>query len=208
MSAPVIDVSPLPSGAMDHRSPIWWGNFLLILIETTMFALLLAVYFYLRGNFAQWPPPLVHGPFAILHPRPKLLGPTINLAVILASCVPMALAARAALHRRQRAVRNWLAVTILFGLATIALRFLDFGALRFRWDDNAYAAVVWTIAGMHLLHLITGTLENFIMVLWICRRGLDQKHARDVRVTAGYWYWVAAIWVPLYAVVFTGPRFF
>ena len=51
-----IDVSDLPPAVEDHRSPIWWGNLLLLCIETTMFGLLVATYFYLRMNFNQWPP--------------------------------------------------------------------------------------------------------------------------------------------------------
>jgi simple sugar transport system permease protein len=35
---------------------------------------------------------------------------------------------------------------------------------------------------MHLLHLITGTAENFLMTLWVWLKGLDVQHARDVRV--------------------------
>ena len=58
----VIDVSRLPASAMDHRSPIWWGNILLLLIETTMFALLIATYLYFRiVDFDRWPPPRVPG---------------------------------------------------------------------------------------------------------------------------------------------------
>ncbi|HEY6152700.1 MAG TPA: hypothetical protein VIW07_03065, partial [Candidatus Udaeobacter sp.] len=60
--------------------------------------------------------------------------------------------------------------------------------------------------GMHLLHLITGTAENLLMMLWVWLKGLDTRHARDVRVGAVYWYWIAAIWIPLYAIVYFGPR--
>jgi cytochrome c oxidase subunit III len=61
---------------------------------------------------------------------------------------------------------------------------------------------------MHLLHLITGTWENGLMAAWICTHGMDDKHARDVRVGAGYWYWIASIWLLLYGLVFWGPRIF
>jgi hypothetical protein len=27
-----------------------------------------------------------------------------------------------------------------------------------------------------------------------------------VRVGAVYWYWIAAIWIPLYVIVYFGPR--
>src|SRR5437763_1248280 len=77
---------------------------------------------------------------------------------------------------------------------------------KFRWDEKSKAAIVCTTLSMHLLHLITGTAENFIMILWALARGLDTKHERDVRVGAVYWYWIAGIWIPLYAIIYFGPR--
>jgi heme/copper-type cytochrome/quinol oxidase subunit 3 len=101
-----------------------------------------------------------------------------------------------------------LSLLVMLGVLAIALRFRELQALQFRWDDNAYASIVWTTVGLHLLHLIVGVLETGLMLAWALRHGLDQKHARDVRVTAVYWYWVVGTWVVLYAIMITGPRFF
>jgi cytochrome c oxidase subunit 3 len=192
---------------MDHRSPIWWGNILLLVIETTMFALLIATYLYFRVvDFDQWPPPRVNRVPVIYHPLPSLTIATINLAVILVSFGPMFWVDRACLKRNETAVKLGLVVCILFGVAAIILRFYEFPAIQFKWNDNAYAGVVWTILGMHLAHLITATCENAVMAAWLFAKGMDFKHARDVRVTATYWYWVVGIWVILYVLVYWVPR--
>lgn len=205
----VIDVSDLPGSAMDHRSPIWWGNLLLLLIETTMIALLVATYFYLRVvDISLWPPPKVNQLPILYHPVPSLLIPTINLLVILAGLVPMIWTDRACLARNAGAVKAGLLLWMLFGIASIVLRFYEFPALHFRWNDNAYASVVWTLLGLHLSHLIACTAENSIMAAWVLTKGLDDKHARDVRVTATYWYWIAGVWVLLYVLVYWTPRWF
>jgi len=205
---PTLDVSRLPANALDHRSPIWWGNLLLLLIETTMFALLVASYFYFRQNFQQWPPPRADGFRLVLHPVPSLPVATLNLILLLISFAPMWWVDRACLKRNTLAIRIGLLLCIFFGIVTITLRFFEFRALQFRWDENAYAAIVWTLLGMHLLHLITGTVENSIMTAWVFAKGLDDKHARDIRVTAVYWYWIIGIWVLLYGIIFLGPRIF
>jgi len=83
-SRPIIDVSKLPSSAMDSRSPIWWGNALLLCIETSMFMIVIASYFYFRRNFAQWPPPKIDQLPVLYHPVPKLLWATIDLVLMLA----------------------------------------------------------------------------------------------------------------------------
>ena len=203
-TANIIDVSKLPPHVEDHTSPIWWGNIFMLFIETTMFAMLVGTYFYLRMNFTAWPP--VRSDVGLYHTNPDLGFATANLLLLLASCVPMVMVDLACLRMDLRVVRIGMVVMVLLGLGTIALRCLEFGGLKFRWDDNAYAAIVWTTLGMHLLHLITGTAENFLMTLWVWLKGLDVQHARDVRVGASYWYWIAGIWVPLYAIVYFGPR--
>jgi cytochrome c oxidase subunit 1/cytochrome c oxidase subunit I+III len=205
-SRPVIDVSDLPGSELDHRALIWWGNLMLLAIETTMFALLIAAYFYVRGNFHAWPPPQTNWAIARYNTNPALPLALINLAVIVLSCIPMAVADRMALRMRTGAVAWGLALCIVLGLAAIGLRFKEFFGLNFRWDDNAYGSMVWTILGLHLTHLIVGTLENALMLAWIAAHGMDEKHARDIRVNAVYWYWIGAMWVLLFAIVYLGPR--
>jgi hypothetical protein len=45
-----------------------------------------------------------------------------------------------------------------------------------------------------------------MLTAWLFIHGMDEKHARDVRVTAVYWYWIVATWWILFAVVFCSPR--
>src|SRR3954470_8933790 len=200
-----IDVSELPPSALDHRSPIWIGNALLLTIETTMFAILVATYFYIRMNFGDWPPPQVNYDRINFHPSPDLFWGTLNLLVILGATFFMLLADRAALRFDKFKVLLWGAFTVILGFIAIGLRFREFHGTQFRWDDNAYASVVWAILFMHLLHLMVGVVEDSLMFAYITTYGMDDKHARDVRVTAVYWYWIVGIWLPLYAIVYFGP---
>jgi cytochrome c oxidase subunit 3 len=203
----IIDVSNLPGTVLDHRSPIWWGNILLLAIETTMFALLAAMYFYVRVvDFSVWPPPQPSRIPPIYNSAPDLLVPTINLFILLLSVWPMVWADRACLKRKVAAVATGLVLCVLLGIGVIVIRFFEFKSLHFRWDDNAYASIVWSIVGLHLTHLVIATAENLIMLLWILVHGLDDKHARDVRVTATYWYWVAGIWIVFYFIIWGGAR--
>ena len=203
----LIDVSSLPATALDHRSPIWWGNMLLLAIESTIFAILVACYFYIRVvDFKIWPPPQVNHIPVLYNTAPDLPVPSINLLLLCLSIVPMIWADRACLKRDVRAVKWGLVLCVLLGLIVIAIRFYEFKSLHFTWDENAYASVIWSIIGLHLTHLIIATSENLIMTVWVFVKGLDDKHARDVRVTATYWYWVAAIWLLLFIIIWGGAR--
>lgn len=203
---PVISVARLPASAVDHRSPIWWGNLLLLFIETTMFVLMVGAYFYVRQNYNVWPPPQVNSPFALLRPVPTLSLPLVSLAILTLSAAPMIWADRAALHGKEGAVKVAMTLAVILGGVLIGLRFREFRYLNCRWDDHAYSGIIWTITGMHLLHLIVGTAENLLLTAWLYLKGMDDKHARDVRVGAVYWYWIVGIWWILFAVIFFSPR--
>jgi heme/copper-type cytochrome/quinol oxidase subunit 3 len=57
-----------------------------------------------------------------------------------------------------------------------------------------------------MAHLITLTLEAFLLTLWIFVREFDMKHRVDITAVAVYWYWVVAVWLLLYAIIYFTPR--
>jgi heme/copper-type cytochrome/quinol oxidase subunit 3 len=201
-----LDVSALPKHTFDARSQLWWGNLLLLCIETTMFGLVVAAYFYFRQNFTSWPPPHSDSPPYLFDPVPRLLVPTINLVLMLLSLAPMAYADLAARRLDRRGARIGIVLMIVFGAACIVLRFYEYRSLIWKWDSNAYGSITWTILSLHLVHLFVGTLEDVVLATWVFARPLDEQHALDITVTAVYWYWVVGTWVLLYGVVFLAPR--
>jgi cytochrome c oxidase subunit 3 len=203
---PTLDVSKLPKAAIDERSPLWWGNLLLILIETTTLGVMLASYFYLRQNFDQWPPPKVDVHPPVLDPVPWLGAATADAVLMLLACAPMYWTDMAARRKDRAKTLAGLGLMFVVACVAIALRWQEFDATRFWWNDNAYASVVWTTLGIALTYQLAAAGEFFIMFLWIARHKLDDKHALDVTLAGGFWYWVAGTGAVVYAVLFWGPR--
>src|SRR5437764_8063129 len=100
-----IDVSRLPASAMDYRSPVWWGNALLLCIESSMFMIVIASYFYFRRNFDAWPPAKIDQMPVLYHPYPHLGIATLNLILLLLSVIPMYIGARACLRMDEPIVK-------------------------------------------------------------------------------------------------------
>jgi hypothetical protein len=44
------------------------------------------------------------------------------------------------------------------------------------------------------------------MLAWLLTHPIDEKHAMDVTLAGGFWYWVAGTGAVLYVVLFWGPR--
>jgi heme/copper-type cytochrome/quinol oxidase subunit 3 len=201
----VIDVSELPHHQFDTFDPVWWGNNFLLAIETSMFAITIATYFYLRQNFEAWPPPLgqLTSP---LNPLPDLGYGTTNTVLLVLSCVPIILVDISARRGYRLLAQRGLIVCLVCGLAAITLRSFEFSAVKFHWDSNAYGSIVWFMLGMHMLHLITLTCETLLLTIWSLFREFDMKHRVDMVALAVYWYWVVGIWLLLYSIIYFTPR--
>lgn len=192
-----LDVSRLPGYAFGHRDLIWWGTMGIIFIEGTMFAILIATYFYLRGRTQPWPPD---------SDAPRLLYGTLNTLVILASGIPNELYKRAAEREDLRNVRIWLLVSLGFGLAFLIVRVFEFHALNVKWDQNAYGSIVWVLLGFHTTHLLTDWIDSAVLTAWTFTDKIEGKMFVDVSENAFYWWFVVLVWIPCYLVIYWAPR--
>jgi len=193
-----LDVGQLPTFAFGHRSPMWWGTMGLIAIETTVFALVVMSYFYLRSHASVWP----MSRFA-----PDLLWGSVNTAIMVASALPNWYAKRAAERLDLKGVRIGLILCLLFALAFLGVRILEFGTLNTRWDSNAYGSVVWMLLGLHTVHLLTDAYDTLVLTVLMHTGLVEGKRFVDVSENAAYWYFVIFSWIPIYAVIYWGARF-
>jgi cytochrome c oxidase subunit III len=193
----VLDVSPLPTAAFGHRGLIWWGTAGFMVIEGTMFVVVLVAYFYLRLQVAEWPPG---------RPNPDLTFGTANLILVLASCVPAALAKVAAEKEDLRRVKRWLGVLTVMGVASLVLRGFEFPALNTRWDDNAYGSAVWVLQGLHTLHVATDVVDGAVLLALMYAGPITRKRFVDVSENSLYWYFIVLWWIPIYLTIYFAPR--
>lgn len=197
---PVLDASGLSRRQAGHDSPLWWAILGLIAIELTVVAIFISSYFYLRMGQPAWPP-------AGIEP-PPLLWPTVNLVLMLGSIVAMAWSGRAIKRgdRRRFQIGIWLAVS--GACLVLVFRSLQLDALEFRWDEHAYGSLVWTLTGFHFVHVTATVLGTAAIAIAGSLGYFNEDRYLGVDVDAMYWYFVALAWIPLYLVLYWGPRLF
>jgi cytochrome c oxidase subunit III len=193
-----VDVRELPETAFGLRNLPTWATLGFMIIEGTSIAIAMAAYFYLRRNFAEWPPPPT--------PLPDLLVPSINTALLLATIVPMLVAGRAARALSMARMRTALVVATLMSLACTVLRGFELAALNTRWDSHAYGSVVWILVGLHTSLLAIDLLESIVITALTFSPGFEQKHYTDVEDAALYQCFLSLSWLPVYVLVFLLPR--
>jgi len=196
-SSPALDVAHLPTVAFTGRSPLWWGAVGLIAIEASMFALFIASYFFLRMRVDVWPPPGVN--------VPRLFLPTVNLGIMILSCIPAYLASEAAKRSDPAGMKLWLLINILLALITVAIRWQVWNSLNYTGYSNAYGSIVFIILGFHMFDYVAGILASIVIVAALLAGHAGEQVRKSVDFDSYTWYFVVAIWIPLYLVIFVSP---
>lgn len=196
--AATIDVSHLPNLVQGSRGTLWWAMVLLLAIEGTVFGTLIASYFYLRMGQPAWPPPGVE--------PPKLLLPTVNTLILVASSVPVYLADSGIAKGNQRRLVLGMAVAAVMGIAFLILKVVEYSDVPYAWDSHAYGSIVWLMIGFHSTHVFSVVLKTIVVAVLGARGYFNAERNLGVQINGLYWHFVVAVWLPLYAVLYWSPR--
>jgi cytochrome c oxidase subunit III len=166
----------------------WWGMAILIATEATLFATLVASFFYFRFREARWPPPGTE--------EPKVLVPAVLTAVLLTTSVPMLLASAAALQGRVATARIALVWALFVGSGYLAMQVYRYGVSleTLKPQESSYAATVYVLAGAHHAHVLLALLMN-LFLLFRLRSGITGYRAAGVQAVALYWHFVNVLGV-------------
>jgi len=194
---PVLDVMHLPTYAFGARSPMWWGTLAFCVLEGTGFALAAGAFLYLAFLNPQWP---------LSAPPPDLIWSTLLTILLLLSLVPNYIAQRSAEKEDLPKVRFYLVILCLVGFVAIGIRFLEFGRLHVRWDQNAYGSLLWVLLGLHTAHIITDVVDTVVLTVLMFTHHGHGKRFSDVGDNAFYWNFVVLSWLPIYGLLYWAPR--
>jgi len=198
MSARIVgDLSDLPRAGFRSHGLWGWAGAGFMLIEGMGFALAIAAYLYVMAGNDQWP---------LSERPPDLEWGTANTLLMLGSLIPNYFVSRAARRRDAGRTQRWTLVMAAIGVATLLVRALEFPHLNGRWDHDAYGSVMWTLIVMHTTHLITDFFDTFFLAVFLHTHPIDTERFSDTDDNAGYWAFIVAWWIPLYALVYWAPR--
>lgn len=194
-----LDVSDLPDYSISNQAPLWWGQLLLTFIEGTMFAILIAMYFYYRLSVDVWPPPGTQ--------LPPLVVPSITVVMLLISCIGSYRASEAAKVDNRPGMIGWLVFNIVFAIADMILRIWAWSILNFNQATDIHGSIFWTILGLHTLDAVADILFTVVLLVILLIGVSGPRQRLGVHVDSIVWYFVVLIWIPLYVVLYWGPRF-
>lgn len=162
----------------------WWGAALLIATEATLFACLIATYFYLRFRTSEWPLGGIE--------KPAVALPLLFTGMLVATSIPMFFSVKAA---KRGAVRTawWLLLLATVVQATylgLQIHLMVDDLHSFSPQANAYGSIYYALIGTHHAHVALG-LAIDAWLLWKLARGITNYRLIGLRVAAVYWYFVS-----------------
>jgi cytochrome c oxidase subunit III len=155
--------------------------------------------------------------YRFLHPAAFAIGSahmnfalgTANTAVLLISSLTMALAVAAAKEGSSRASAALLFVTLILGVAFLAIKFTEYAqhfheglvpGTGFRGDQRLqiFLSFYYLMTGMHAVHMTVGVGVVIVMILLCLRGHITREYHNPVVIAGLYWHFVDLVWIFLY----------
>ena len=189
--------------------PGMMGMYIFLASEVMFFGSLFAVYFYLYGSHAVWPPPppsTANEFYVAVWPVP-----VINTIVLFSSAFTCHFATDALAHdNRRRFFMLWTA-TIILGLAFEAGQLYEFIKAFDRGLNltaNSFASAFFTMTGFHGA-LVLGGLILLLLILYRAGKGqFSSQHHVGVAAITLYWHFVDVVWFFLFVILYVSVALF
>jgi len=186
---------PLEYSTEEGRLKIF-GFWVFLGAEIVLFASLFATYLVLAGRTAG-------GPTAKeLFEVKDFMMETI---ILLTSSFTCGLGTLALRNRSKGGILFWYVVTLLLGLAFIALEIMEFvhyvgeGATMQR---SAFLSGFFTLVGTHGAHVSLGILWMILILIQLVQRGVTAETARRVFIVGLYWHFLDVVWIFIFTLVY------
>jgi len=185
-----------PSSLKPPVSNARLGMLMLIGAETMLFSGLIGAYVMFRFGSVAWPSAHLYLPVGVTW---------INTFVLLFSCYTMHRAIRALRTDDRRGLVHDLSITGVLGATFLSIQGYEWTQLirdGLTISTGVYGATFYTLIGCHALHVLAAVIW-LLVVVWLARRGrFSRRNSVGVDICGMYWYYVGALWVVLFALVY------
>lgn len=144
--------------------------------------------FIVKSNQTGWVPVVM----------PKVFW--ASTAAMLISSITLQVALRSFKQREMRQYRLFIGVTLLLGLAFVALQWMGFQQLwaqQVTFRGAGAGQFLYVIFGLHALHVAGGIIALLVMLIKAFAGKIKLYSAIPVEVAATYWHFVDLLWIYL-----------
>ena len=170
---------------------------LLLGAEIMLFTGLMGAFVLFRTTHLVWPPPG--------QPMLPLAVTLINTGVLLASALTMQRACASIREGNSAGLTTNLAATAALGTAFLLVQGYEWMILirhGMTLSSSVYGATFYTLIGCHAAHVVGAVLWLLFVLAGALRGRYSRESNTGVQVCGVYWYFVCALWVVLFGLVY------
>ncbi len=198
-SAVEIGIAHAPHGVPTSFELGKLGMWVFLAGETMVFGGLMGVFILVGISHGGWGSDGAHVNW--------LLG-AFNTLILFTSSLTAALAQGAARVQDSPRAKRYLSATALLGVLFLVIKGFEYAG-DFREGFTPLAALFWSfyyvMTGLHVLHLLAGIVVIFGLTFMVNPRTPAGWLERKLKYVCLYWYFVEAVWVFLFALVYLAP---
>ncbi len=181
----------------DHsKDKVVFGFWVYLMSDCVLFAGLFATYAVLQGATfgAATLEELVSLPFVF-----------VETLLLLTSSFTVGLALLAAHHRKKIWTLVGLGVTLLLGLAFLAMEASEFMHLVAEGNGpsaSAFLSAFFTLLGTHGAHVLLGAVWMLVLIVHVAIKGLTTGTVRKLVMLSLFWHFLDIIWIFIFTFVY------
>jgi cytochrome c oxidase subunit 3 len=179
------------------------GTIVWLSSELMFFAGLFAMFFTVKAQTGQWPPP-VHGePFSL-----NIAFATPFTVILVASSVTCQLGVFAAERGDVFGLRRWYLITLVMGAIFLGGQITEYTNLikeGITIPSGGFGTVFFLTTGFHGLHVLGGLIAFVYLLMRTKMSKFTPAQATAAIVVSYYWHFVDIVWIGLFAVIYIVP---
>jgi cytochrome o ubiquinol oxidase subunit 3 len=184
--------------AHDRAESAIFGFWLFLMSDAVIFALLFAVYGTMVSSTVGGPNPASEF---------EMVPTLIETVLLLTSSLTFGLAVLAMKHDggARRGLLGWLAVTLVLGLAFLAMEWRDFATMLSHGAHPArsgFLSAFFALVPLHGLHVAAGCLWLLVMAAQVLVHGLDAQTKINLLRLSLFWHFLDIVWIAIFSAVY------
>jgi cytochrome c oxidase subunit 3 len=169
------------------------GMVLFVASEAMFFAALFGAYFTIYAGANQWPPKGIDTNIGV---------PAVLTAILISSSFTLQAGVAAVRKGRMDRLRRWLEVTLILGIAFLALQAFDYSQLDFSIRQGVFPSLFFVMTGLHMAHVIGGVVLLGMVYVQTRSGQLSMERHEPIESAAIYWHFVDIVWIGLFSVFY------
>lgn len=178
---------------LDNRKLGMWA---FLASEVMFFTTLIGMFIAFSGEHP--------GEFEHAHEVLSLPLATLGTSVLIISSFAVVMALEAIQTNDRRVFRNWMGVTLLFGVMFLSVQAFEWYELMHEGIevDDIFGTAFFTTTGFHGLHVLGGVAWLSVIVIRSLRGAYSAENNLGIELFGLYWHFVDVVWIVLFTVIY------